>query len=229
MSSKFVPGIYAIYRVGTDDCYVGQSVNMGNRWGTHRQDFRKNRHASKFMQRIFNKYGEAIFEFRVLEKCAVEDLVIREQFWMDELHPVYNACPASGSCLGYKHSEETREKHRVKMLGNKNAAGKKRPPEVVEAQSRMMMGNKFALGKSPSEEVRNVLSQKMLGNKHAAGHVRSKEVREAQSQRMLGNKFALGSPGANKGKHLSAETINRISATKRLQRQLLTGQQELAL
>ena len=123
IENKSVPGIYAIYRVGTDDCYVGQSVNIRMRWNTHRQDFKKHRHASKHMQRIFDKHGEGVFEFRVLEGCHINDLVDREQFWVDQLKPKYNSCAVAGSCLGYKHSEETREKHRRHMIGNKNALG----------------------------------------------------------------------------------------------------------
>lgn len=169
LKSYSVPGIYGIFRVSTEDCYVGQSVNIRNRWHTHRQDFKANRHASKFMQRIFNKHGEQVFEFRVLEVCAIRDLTAREEHWMKRLRPKYNACPAAGSCIGFKHSEETREKLRRKMIGNKHAAGKSRSDEAKERQRQMMLGNKFAAGKSSRKGIRHTPESIALMSKNRSG------------------------------------------------------------
>jgi group I intron endonuclease len=193
IGTNSIPGIYAIYRVGTDDCYVGQSVNMRKRWNTHRQDFRKNRHASRFMQRIFNKYGEEVFEFRVLESCHIEDLTAREQSWMARLRPKYNVCPAAGSCLGYKHSEKTREKHRVDMLGNKHAAGRTspRPPHKPESIAKMSAAKK---GKP---------NYKRRGKRHSPESI------------ALMSANRTGIPSQFKGIPRSEEVKQKISMTKR--------------
>lgn len=118
-------GVYKITRVGTNDCYVGQAINISKRWVTHRQDFKNGRHASRFMQRVFDKHGLEAFRFEVLEEVNADKLDVTETKWIKRLKPVYNSAPVVGSCLGYKHSEETKDKHRRLMLGNKINKGRK--------------------------------------------------------------------------------------------------------
>ena len=40
----------------------------------------------------------------------VENLLMREQFWIDNLKPAYNILPVARSNLGYQHTEETKQK-----------------------------------------------------------------------------------------------------------------------
>lgn len=55
------------------------------------------------------------FEFEVLEIIDIDDsikenLLMREQFWIDNLKPAYNILPVAGSNLGYHHTKETKQK-----------------------------------------------------------------------------------------------------------------------
>lgn len=156
--SLSVAGIYAIVRKGTTDCYVGQSINIRRRWVTHRQDFKKNKHASKFMQRIYNKHGEGVFEFKILQIGMDPDdqaaLCAAEESWIRDLKPIYNTCPVVGSCYGLKQSPETREKRSLALMGNTNAAdsGWKMSAEQREKHSLRMMGNTFAAGHPSSKK-----------------------------------------------------------------------------
>ena len=55
------------------------------------------------------------FEFEVLEIIDIDDsikenLLMREQFWIDNLKPAYNILPVAGSNLGYHHTEQTKQK-----------------------------------------------------------------------------------------------------------------------
>lgn len=112
-------GIYGIFRIGSAECYIGQTVDFSRRWKTHRQDFKNNRHASKFMQRVYNKHGLEAFEFKILQFVDdISKLNKAETKWIKLHNPCYNSAPVAGSCLGYKHSDITREKHRQLMLGN---------------------------------------------------------------------------------------------------------------
>lgn len=56
------------------------------------------------------KYGYASFSFTVLEICKPEDLIQREQHYIDLLRPYYNLCRTAGSTLGKAHTEETKVK-----------------------------------------------------------------------------------------------------------------------
>lgn len=58
------------------------------------------------------KRGYSCFTFEILEYCNKEDVLIREQYYLDLLKPEYNILKIAGSPLGYKHTEEDKEKMR---------------------------------------------------------------------------------------------------------------------
>ena len=103
-------GIYTITHRESGRCYVGQALNMHKRWLSHQSSLRRNKHDSKYMQNVWNKYFEDAFDFEVVENCDVDDLTEREQWWMDELKPVFNTCPTAGSRRGFVCTAETRAK-----------------------------------------------------------------------------------------------------------------------
>jgi group I intron endonuclease len=50
----------------------------------------------------------------ILEYCAGDQAVSREQYYLDLLKPEYNILKTAGSLLGHKHSEEVRAKMSIK-------------------------------------------------------------------------------------------------------------------
>lgn len=87
-----ISGVYKIENVKNGDFYIGGSINIKNRWSGHKSHFRKNIHTNPRMQNVWNKYGESIFEFSILEITKSKKKIIeeREQHYIDELNPVYN-------------------------------------------------------------------------------------------------------------------------------------------
>jgi group I intron endonuclease len=83
-------GVYAIYNHITGLVYVGSSVDIGNRKSQHLDALRRGNHHNPYLQRSFTKYGVAAFSFKVLELCQPEELLCREQAYIDSLQPVYN-------------------------------------------------------------------------------------------------------------------------------------------
>jgi group I intron endonuclease len=61
------------------------------------------------------KYGYSGFKLEIIEYCNKDDLLNREQYYMDLLKPKYNVYKIAGSSLGYKHTEETVAK--LKAIG----------------------------------------------------------------------------------------------------------------
>src|SRR5271165_6619044 len=94
-------GIYIIRRTGTDECYVGQSVDIQHRWVGHQKSLSRGTHRSKWLERAFAKHGPEPFEVDVLEVVERDKsaLTTAEQVWMDRLNPCYNTAPAAGSVL----------------------------------------------------------------------------------------------------------------------------------
>lgn len=61
-----VPGVYAIEHAPTKRAYVGQALNILDRWVRHRRALRNGRHDNKPLQRAWTKYGEDAFTIRVI-------------------------------------------------------------------------------------------------------------------------------------------------------------------
>lgn len=68
--------------------------------------------SKRIIDKALLKYGYSNFSFEILEYCTRENVLVREQYYMDLLNPVYNIVEKAGSTLGYKHSDEVREKMR---------------------------------------------------------------------------------------------------------------------
>lgn len=64
------PGIYEVVNTISGSRYVGSAVCIGQRWKSHRSALRNQKKAPPKLQRAWDKYGEAAFDFRVLEFCG---------------------------------------------------------------------------------------------------------------------------------------------------------------
>lgn len=82
-------GIYKITNLINGKCYIGQSVNIKQRWTTHLKDaFWENGPEYNYpLYQAFRKYGVANFSFEVLEECSKDALNEREIFYIAK----YNA------------------------------------------------------------------------------------------------------------------------------------------
>ena len=108
-------GIYRIINSSNGKCYVGSSIDINRRRLEHFSALSHNRHVNNHLQNAYNKYGKDSFIFEVIENLEItdnikEDLLEREQFWIDNLKPEYNILLVAGSNLGYHHTEETKQK-----------------------------------------------------------------------------------------------------------------------
>ena len=106
-------GIYLITCTQNGRQYVGSSKDIAYRWRKHREKLSSGRHWNRYLQRAWNKYGGEAFEYAILE--TVEDaslLHIREQHWIDTLHPKFNLSPFANrpTTQGLTYSTETRQK-----------------------------------------------------------------------------------------------------------------------
>lgn len=104
-------GIYRI-ELGNGHFYIGSAVDLVKRESGHRAQLKRGDHGNKFVQRCWDKYG--VFEFTVVEECAKDDLLVREQFHIDQHRDnskMTNICLTVGAGrLGLLHSSETKAK-----------------------------------------------------------------------------------------------------------------------
>lgn len=76
-------GVYAIVDVKTNKYYIGSSKNIHGRWIGHRTTLKRNCHANKYLQRIYNKRGQEALFYVVLEYC--DNYLDVEQRYIDEM------------------------------------------------------------------------------------------------------------------------------------------------
>lgn len=113
--------IYGILNKLNGKQYVGSAKNFYKRKTQHLKNLQLNKHPNLYLQNAWNKYGESMFEFIVLEKINDKgDLIEREQWWIDNSNSEYNICKIANSSLGIKRRPETIEKIRQANLGLKH-------------------------------------------------------------------------------------------------------------
>lgn len=169
------PGIYRIRNTVNDKVYVGSAASLRRRWYEHRSQLKRGAHSNGYLQRAWNRYGEAAFVFEPLFICAKDMLLFYEQRALDTLAPDYNLTPTAGSSLGVKHSAETRARM---SAANK---GKTISPEHLNALLASRRGHPIseehkeairakATGRPCSEETKAKLRAANLGKKLSEEH-----------------------------------------------------------
>lgn len=105
--------IYKIENLINSHIYIGSSFEIEIRKTKHFYLLDKGIHHSIYLQRAYNKYGKENFKFEILEELnniSIDEVLLREQFYLDSLNPEYNICKIAGSCIGVKRSKESRDK-----------------------------------------------------------------------------------------------------------------------
>lgn len=76
-------GIYAIVNTVNNKRYIGSTKNIKSRFKQHVSSLKSNTHFNQHLQHSFNKYGESHFKFIILEYCNIDNLIQKEQKWID--------------------------------------------------------------------------------------------------------------------------------------------------
>ena len=183
--------------------YVGSAECFRVRWKLHRSQLNGGRHHSQKLQRAWEKYGRASFEFTILEEVDVANLIEREQYWLDKLRAVkvgYNVAPNAGSSLGLKRSYATRRK----MVAIREAF-----PISAEQHERMAEARR----KSPKFGAHvKQLHQNNIGRKQSPATLEKLAV--ASSLRWQDPQYRQNMVEKNTGRHHTKEARKKISAAK---------------
>ena len=95
--------------------YIGYSSNLSPRFLKYFNEnaLRKNK---MLISLAIIKYNFENFSLDTLEYCSVEDVIEREQYYLDTYKPKYNILKPAGSSLGYVHNESSLAKIRTRVV-----------------------------------------------------------------------------------------------------------------
>jgi group I intron endonuclease len=180
-------GIYKIICSENGKIYIGSSQYIETRIKRHFSQLKHSSHINRHLQSAYDKYGEKSFSYEIVEECSIEDLLLREQYWMDITECYdrvngFNNTTKADRPLGYKHTDEAKRKM---------SEAKKGLSLSVEHVEKIKKAN---TGKKRSEEFKNKLSELRKGEKNPRWGF--KESNESKKSRM---KNMLETPRWNKG------------------------------
>jgi group I intron endonuclease len=112
-------GIYRWVNLKNGKTYIGSSVDLGKRLQKYyNYNYLIDPKRNMIILKTLIKYGYSNFKVEILEFCNKDEVLAREQYYLDLLKPEYNILTAAGSSLGYKHLEETKVKMKTRNARN---------------------------------------------------------------------------------------------------------------
>lgn len=209
-------GIYVIRHTGSGKAYVGSTTNLHRRWSVHKNQLRKGIHHSRYLQRAWDKHGEAAFCFDLIEVVADASALAERETWhianLNSVSPTgYNHAPVGGSTRGIKLGpmpEETRRKIAASHVGirpsddvRKRLSESRKKWNFTDAHRAAMSESRK--GRRPTAETRQKLSQ-------SARNI-SDETRRKRSESMI----LAFTPELRKSRSENARNISDETRRKR--------------
>jgi group I intron endonuclease len=187
--------------------YIGQTINLKRRI-KHYEGYKTNSSSVKIQKKLYRsfiKYGWENHNFEILEECTIEHNVLNEKeiYWIayyESYSTGLNCTKGGEGTIGYKHTDETKNKIRETRLINNSGIGNKNN-----------FGHKHS---EKSKEQMSISQKKNKENKRHYGKKHSVETKEKMRKSHLNitftdehkNKISL----ANKGKIVSEETKEKM-------------------
>lgn len=112
------PGIYCFRNKINGKCYIGQAINLKNRYNDHMRKYHNHGHC-QYLYRAFNKYGIDNFEYFIVERVefcdnikeVLDDLEKKYIQEYDSYNNGYNlTLGGDAGVLGLKMTDEQKEK-----------------------------------------------------------------------------------------------------------------------
>lgn len=169
-----VSGIYCIENTITNKKYIGQSINIADRWRRHISELNMGLHHNDYLQKSWIKYGQDGFLFYILEECGETQLNDKERYYIEKYDTLnrekgYNL--KSGGQDFNSFSDEIKNKMREstivsyrdpnrRKIQSENALKQWADPSI---KAKIIGKNNGMYGKHHTEESKRKMSEKKKG------------------------------------------------------------------
>lgn len=114
-------GIYKIENNINHKVYIGQSNFIERRFTQHKSPYEQERFKDKPLYQAFKKYGIKNFTFSVIEECKLDELNVKEQYWIKYYNSLvhqngYNIRSGGGGNDGDNHPRHKLTEEDVKDI-----------------------------------------------------------------------------------------------------------------
>lgn len=211
-------GVYIIKHKITNKFYVGHSVDIYQRFNSHKSYLKRGIHHCIYLQRAWDKYGEDNFDFIIIKLYNSElDSIELEQYYInnfkDSLYNVADNANFGGDLLS--NNPNKTKIIRARVISQKERLSKMTESERIEKFARK--GTKNGMyGKTHSERVKRIISEKNKGScpvnkgktlEESVGKTRATEIKRALSD-YAKNRVKDKNPFY--GKHHSDKTKSKL-------------------
>ena len=196
-------GIYMIMNNINKKKYIGQSRNIEYRWNQHKSLLNRNKHHNKYLQNSWNKYGESVFDFIIIEECHKNILNDRERYWIDYYNTFYDKKHYNLTLDGDSriYSKEVREKISKSRKGQRLTESTKR--KLSEANK----------GKKLTQQHKEKISKALKGKKNSENH--NKNISKARKGIKFTESHKRNLSKAHKGNKHTEATKRKMSESRK--------------
>lgn len=192
MTARRFSGIYKIESKSKPNrIYIGSAIYVNKRHGEHLRLLRYGKHHSIKLQRHYNKYGEDDLVFCVIEKCDLNNLISKEQYYLDLYNPYFNYRRVAKSRFGTGHSMETREKQRIAHLGIKPSEETRMKQSLIRRRENLSeetlikmreSGKKYRPTEETKEKIRKSwIERRLNGTDNSIEHKNKLKINKRES------------------------------------------------
>lgn len=175
--------IYKIRNLVNGNFYVGSTTSRKERWRTHRNKLRGNRHHCKHLQAAWNKYGEERFIFEVVEEnILLGDLQAAEDVWLIA-HVGETHCYNHGTRSGAPWRGIRKELH--PNFGKSMSSEAK--AAISAAVKHQWITSDPRTGQKHTEETKALISANRVGKNAGAEHYRYGKTLSLEVRQKIGD------------------------------------------
>jgi len=215
--------IYSIYQAVnliTGDSYIGFASDWSSRQKQHKKDS-KNIKNDEYFYRAIRKYGWGNFEWKILYQSLDGEhcLKVMENHFIVEHRTYtgfsdckgYNVTLGGEGTLGYKHTQEAKDKCKISAIGNTRTRG-------LTNEKRKELGYKLITGKpkgtKEGKEAKKKKSQTRKGKTTVRDKFGNCFLVKCDDIRLKNGELVSVMKGVNLGRKASTECKNKISAKR---------------